>query len=311
MRVLVTGAQGFVGQHLVRHLRAAGHEPIALGRRPFAEGESQGVVADLTDRAATRAAVAEVGPDAVVHLAGVTYVPEVLAAQERSFEVNVLGTDHLFDALRLEAPKARVLHVSSCTVYGAPREEDLPLTESAPLLAMHPYGVQKIGSEVLARRYREAHGLDTVVLRPFNHIGPGQDQRISVIHFAHSIAVAEKAGQPAVLKVGNLEPRRDFLDVEDVCAAYLKVLEHPAPPRVLNVSRGVSTPIRTMLDGLLKLARVPVEVTTDPARLRPADVMDLSGDAQALRAATGWEPTVSLATSLEHIMAHQRSELAS
>lgn len=285
--ILVTGASGFVGSYLTAALDAAGRRWVGIGRSPAPE--SGLVAADVTDRRRILEVVREVAPTAVVHLAAMTYLPEVLAEPLGSSRVNVVGTLNLLDAVRSAAPDARVLAISSGTVYGAPPAEELPLTEDAPLRAVHPYGLQKIAAELLAERARE-DGLDVVVVRPFNHVGPGQDERISVNHFARQIVAAERGEVEPLIHVGNLEPRRDILDVRDVVRAYLALLEAERPPSPVNVARGESVRIGDALDMLIGAARVPVRVEADPSRYRPLDVPDIAGDAGDSGAPPGGAP---------------------
>lgn len=309
MKVLVTGAQGFVGRVMVRALRERGDAVVATGRREAHEVEGAPFVrCDLGEEEAVQELVRDAAPDAIVHLAGMTYLPAVLERPADAFVANVLSAQNLLQAAATWAPDCRVLLVSSCTVYGGPPPEAMPLTETSPLLAMHPYGVQKIGAEVLGLRACEREGQDVVIARPFNHTGPGQDERISTIHFARQIAAAERGEHEPVLLVGNLKPKRDFLDVRDVAAAYLALLDHERPPAIVNVSSGRSIPIRQVLDHLLSAARVSVEVREDPARLRPNDVMDLVGDSSLLREATGWEPRYALEDTFARVLSAARGE---
>ncbi len=302
-RILVTGAGGFVGRVAVTALGAEGYEVVATGRRPSSSVQEL----DVTDADACREAVAKARPDGVLHLAGMTYLPAVLERQQESFDVNVLGTLNVLAAVAAAAPAARVLSISTCSVFGLVEEGDLPLGEDAPLRAMHPYGVQKIGGEVLCRRYRE-RGLDVVVVRPFNHIGPGLHERLSVAHFARQIVDAEEGVREPVLKVGNLTARRDFTDVRDVVRAYLALLCLEQPPPLVHVASGVSIPMSEVLETLCSQARVSLSVETDPSRLRPLDTPDLVGDASLLRERCGWAPRFPIAECLSRVLASVRGE---
>jgi GDP-4-dehydro-6-deoxy-D-mannose reductase len=296
LRVLVTGAGGFVAGHLIPRLAERGHE-VAACRGPKQPG---GV--DVRDAAAVRQRVALDRPDAVVHLAGITHLPKVLADPSAALAVNVNGTLNVLEAVRREAPAARVLIVSSAAVYGSPGPESLPLVEDAPLLAKHPYGVQKIAVECLAERYREDHGADVVVARPFNHLGPGQEPRFAASWFAVQIARVEAGLAPPKLRVGNLEPKRDLLDVRDVVRAYLLLIGPGAPRGLYNVARGESTRIGWVLDWFLERCTVPVTVESDPSLFRPMDAPDLRGSHARLEAATGWRPEIPLEETLAGIL---------
>lgn len=302
-RALVTGATGFVGRVMLPALQSRGFDVVATSRRA-----NDGVRSlDVSDPAACRDMVADVVPDVVVHLAGITYLPAVLERQKESFEVNVLGTANVLDAVRDAAPTARTLLPSTCSVFGNPEAEDLPLKEDAPLRAMHPYGVQKIGVEVLGSAYR-ARGLDIVVVRPFNHVGPGLNPRLSVAFFAGQIVAAERGEREPVMRVGNLEARRDFTDVRDVVRAYLLLLEHDAPPPLVHVASGRSIALGTVLDALRERARVELLVETDADRLRPLDTPDLVGDASLIASTCGWRPEIPLEETWDRVLASVRGE---
>jgi GDP-4-dehydro-6-deoxy-D-mannose reductase len=303
-RVLVTGSQGFVGRILLREFRAAGLDVVGLGRRPGAE-----LLADLEDAESVAEAVARARPNSIVHLAGRTYLPEVAADPRAAWRVNVGGTARLLEAVAATAASARVLLVSSCTVYGDPDPALLPLDEEAPTRPNHPYGVQKLEAEALAAAFRE-RGLEILVVRAFNHIGPGQDPRISVQHFARGLARVRLGLAPPILRTGNLEPRRDFLDVRDVVEAYRLLLEAPQPLLLFNVASGTSVAMGEILARLAAILSVEVEVAPDPARIRVDEAPDLRGDASLLREYTGWRPRIPLDRTLADIAQHALGEAA-
>jgi GDP-4-dehydro-6-deoxy-D-mannose reductase len=300
VRVLVTGARGFVGRHLTTALRARGHEVIEADH-----GAHEGALpVDVTDALAVRAAFDLARPDAVAHLAAQAAVSESLDDPQRTFEVNVGGTLHVLDAARAvaeEGLRPRVLVASSADVYGAQPREAYPLAETAPPLPRNPYAASKAAAEAFALAYARSYGVDAVVTRAFNHIGAGQDERFAVAAFAAQIARVAAGGERRVL-VGNLEPRRDILDVRDVCEAYALLLEGGGSSgEIYNICSGIATTMRELLRRLIEIARVPVEVREDPARMRPADVPLSVGDARKLREVTGWTPRISLAAALRAV----------
>jgi GDP-4-dehydro-6-deoxy-D-mannose reductase len=301
VRVLVTGANGFVGRHLSAALRARGHEVVPADRAVHEEG---GVAVDVTDALAVRAAFDLARPDAVAHLAAQAAVPASLRDPGETFAINAGGTLHVLDAARAlaeEGVRARVLVVSSADVYGAQPREAYPLRETAPPLPRNPYAASKAAAEALALAYAHSFAVDAVVTRAFNHVGPGQDERFAVAAFAHQLARAAAGGEPRVL-VGNLDATRDVLDVRDVCEAYALLLEGAGERgEIYNVASGAGTPMREILRRLIEIARVPVEVREDPERMRPADVPVSVGDPSKLRAATGWAPRVPLAAALRAV----------
>jgi GDP-4-dehydro-6-deoxy-D-mannose reductase len=303
MRVLVTGATGFVGRHLLAALDAAGHEAIALGGPHDA---SPTIVVNLLDAAAVRTAVDDAAPDAIVHLAGQAFVPQSIADPLGTLAVNAGGTAHVLEAARAYRDRThqplRVLVVSSAEVYGIQRPERMPLDETAVVRPGNAYAASKLAAEAYALTWHRSYGLDCVVARPFNHIGPGQDPRFVVPSFARQLADIA-AGAPPLLLVGNLEAQRDFLDVRDVVAAYVLLLANGRSGEVFNISSGHPVAIREVLRQLITIARVPVEIREDPERMRASDLPLLSGDSTKLRAETGWAPRFTLTESLRDIYA--------
>jgi GDP-4-dehydro-6-deoxy-D-mannose reductase len=304
LRVLVTGAHGFVGRYLVTALHERGHAVDEVDRHAAA------IPVDVTDAAEVRAVVLRSRPDAIAHLAAQAFVPAAIADPAATFSVNALGTQHLLDAVRaMGTPSPRVLVVSSADVYGAHDPRDYPLAETQATFPMNPYAASKIAAEALALAYARSYGLDVVVTRAFNHIGPGQDERFAVAGFAAQLArVAE--GLASEVRVGNLESRRDFLDVRDVCAAYVALLEGAgAAGELYNVASGTATSLQEVLRRLITIAGVPVEVREDPARMRPSDVPLSVGDAAKLRAATGWSPSIPLMAALRAVYDDARARV--
>ncbi len=307
---LVIGAEGFVGSHMTGPLAESGLTVVGAGRRPRTDAPlERWHTIDVRDADAVERLVTVVRPSVVVHLAGVTHLPKVLEAPAEAFQVNVVGTRNVLEAVRRHAPAARVLLVSSAAVYGSPSPDLLPLDEDSPLLAEHPYGVQKIAVECLGERYRADFGVPIVIARPFNHLGLRQEARFAASSFADKLAAIEVERAPAVMKVGNLEPRRDILDVRDVVSAYIRLLQMDDFEGTYVVARGRSTRIGDILDLFLKHARCPVTVESDPSLFRKHDAPDLVGSPARLRARTGWEPTVPLEETLLGILDEARARI--
>jgi GDP-4-dehydro-6-deoxy-D-mannose reductase len=287
-RVLATGAGGFVGGHLLD----------ALG------GDAVACAADVADGEALRQALADVRPDAVIHLAALSSVAQSWRDAAATWLVNAIGTVNLLDAVAREARAARVLVVSSSEVYG--RVGDLPVTEDAPVAPISPYGASKAAAEVAAARAARADGLDVVVVRPFAHIGPGQSPTFAVGSWVEQVAALERAGGGTLL-VGDLRVRRDLTDVRDVVRAYLALLDRAVAPGTYNVASGRAVALGDVLDALRAAARCPIEVRVDEARLRANDLPYLCGDASRLAAATGWRPEIDLAATLQDALAAARA----
>jgi GDP-4-dehydro-6-deoxy-D-mannose reductase len=289
MRTLVTGADGFVGRHAVSQLQAAGVETISFA-------------GDVRDAGTCRAQVRGARPDAILHLAAIASVADAWRQPDVVTDVNVGGTRNLLDAVADAAPGARFLLVSSGEVYGAVPESQQPIDEDTPARPPSPYAASKLEAEAVARDA----DLDTVIARPFPHIGPGQDTRFAIASFASQIAEIERGAEP-VLRVGNLDARRDISDVRDVVAAYLALLTGgSAGP--YNVCSGRAVRIGDVLASLLELAERDVEVLPDPARLRPADIPLLLGSPALIERELGWRAGLPLEQTLRDTLTFFRTE---
>jgi GDP-4-dehydro-6-deoxy-D-mannose reductase len=303
-RILITGAAGFVAGHLVPRLRAAfPNAALTLC--------GTGVALDITDAAAVRAVVRAVRPDACIHLAAVTAVPAAAADPDLAWRVNLLGTLGLARAILAEARDCLLLYVSTAEVYGRSFQPGLPLDETALPAPMNTYAATKAAAD-LALGAMLGEGLRLLRLRPFNHTGPGQSPSFVLPAFARQVARIEAGLQPPRLQVGALDPRRDFLDVRDVCAAYVACLERAAtlPPGViLNIGSGVARRIGDILADLLALAGVTAEVETGAALLRRAEIPSASADASAARRLLGWSPQIPWPETLRAVLDDWRARI--
>jgi GDP-4-dehydro-6-deoxy-D-mannose reductase len=300
VRVLVTGALGFVGRHLVHHLQGCGDEVVLLDRHAPEP-------VDVTDGAAVRAAVTAARPEAVYHLAGWADVGASWSDPLAVLRLNAEGTLNVLEACRAAAVD-RVLAVASADVYGIARSEDLPLTEAAPLRPTSPYAATKVAADALAHQAFLGYGLGVLRVRPFNHLGPGQSEHFVAPAIAARIARAERDGKDTVA-VGNLTPRRDVTDVRDVVRAYRLLVEHGQPGEVYNVCSGRDLAIQDLADRLVALADRPLSLVTDRALVRPIDLPVLRGDAGKLRAATGWEPQIPIEQTLSDLLDDLRARV--
>jgi GDP-4-dehydro-6-deoxy-D-mannose reductase len=245
----------------------------------------------------------------IFHLAAVSYVPRSFQDPYGTIANNVLGQVNLLEAVRSLEPPPLVVIVSSSDAYGLVYEHELPVTESQPFRPLSPYGVSKATQDLLGLQYHLTYGLPIVRVRPFTHIGPGQSERFALSGFARQIAEAELGMAPPVLLVGELDVERDLLDVRDVVRAYELLAEPRFSGEVFNLASGVSWSLRALVERLLSLARIPLRLERDPARLRPIDVRVLRGDATALRTATGWQPTIPIEQTLEDMLEYWRRTL--
>ncbi len=308
---LVTGASGFAGSHLVDLLAAEGAELIAWSRRggppPTANGTARWRAVDLVDPADVDAAVAECRPLVVYHCAGNARSSGSPADAGATLEVNVRGTRHLLLALRRHSPAARVIVTGSALVY---EPTGAALEESSPVGPRGPYGVSKLAQEMVALRAAALDGLDVLVARSFNHIGPRQSPDFVAASVARQIALVERGDAEPRLLVGNLEASRDLSDVRDTVRAYRLLADRGSAGEVYNVCRGEAVRIRSLVDALVARARTHIEIVVDPSRLRPSDVPMLVGSNRKIAAATGWRPVISLDQSLDDLLGYWRAAVA-
>lgn len=294
MRVLITGGSGFAGGWLAQARAGAGDQVVGVSRSgalPVGAGEGKAV--DLRDPAATRRAVREARPGVVYHLAALSSVGRSWEEPANTVQDNDATATSVLEALRLEAPRARVVWVSSCEVYGSPAR--LPVCEDAPVAPVNPYAVSKAAGDLLAGVYARAYELEIVRARPFNHAGPGQLPIFIVSSLAQQAAAGTVAGAQTIrIVTGNPDARRDFTDVRDVVRAYRRLAEQ-AVPGIYNVSSGrsVSAAEQVRLLGEI-VAPMRVAHAVDPGLLRAHETMDLRGSNDRLRAATGWQPEIPL-----------------
>ncbi len=300
MHVFVTGVGGFTGLRLARCLLALGDRVSGsyIGEAPRLSGVALHE-ADLLDTAAMEQAIDAAAPDAIVHLAGLSHVGDSWNRMADYFRVNVLGTESLLAA----AGGRRVVVASSAEVYGAVPEAEQPIGEDRPLNPNTPYALTKAAAERLAL-LRGA-----VVARSFNLVGAGQSARFALPAFAAQLAAIDRGKGEAVLRVGNLTARRDFVHVDDGAAAYRLLAERAQPGRTYNVASGTALPISEALDRLMAVSGVRARVEVDPARVRAVDLPLLRGDARRLRA-LGWQPRYSLDDALAELWAEARQAAA-
>lgn len=307
MRVLVTGANGFVGRHTVLDLQQSGHavSGFDLAAAPVSQPAIEFCAGNIQDKDTVNAVVARTKPEACVHLSALSFVPEGWRNPEALFSINLLGTIHLLEAFRHQAPGARILVVSSAEVYGL-RPRPRPVQEDDRLDPDNPYAISKAAADQMALLYARQHGMQVMTVRPYNHIGPGQAPHFVVASFAAQLAAIARrpaSGQaPAILKVGNLDSYRDFSDVRDVARAYRLLLEHGRQGQAYNLCSQKTTTIRTILDQLSDLSGVHPTVEVDPQRYRPAGERPRL-DTTRIETDIHWKPEIPLSVTLRDILA--------
>ncbi|MEW7855915.1 GDP-mannose 4,6-dehydratase [Pseudomonas chlororaphis] len=297
-RLFVTGLNGFVGRHLRSRLDAADSGWELLPAPPF----------DLTQPQSLQDLWPEL-PDAVIHLAGQTFVPEAFRDPARTLQINLLGTLNLLQALKARGFSGTFLYVSSGDVYGQVDENDLPIDEHQPPSPRNPYAVSKVSAELLCLQWGMSEGWPVMVARPFNHIGTGQLGSFAVASAARQIARIKLGLQTPRLEVGDIDVTRDFLDVTDVVNAYLALLRSGVPGQVYNICSGQEHSIRGLIQQLADIAQVEMELVQDPARLRRAEQRRVCGSHARLQAVTGWTPEITIKQSLRAILSDWESRV--
>lgn len=307
MRVLVTGASGFVGRHLVHALARENAEVVACG------GPHDGAEyfpLDLSNPDSLRAAVTAARPDLVFHLAAQSFVPAALESPSSTYDVNILGTARLAEAVRTWGgdPPPRFIFASSAEVYGPREAHEYPLREALERRPVNPYGASKAAAEMLLLADARTFASDVVIARGFNQIGPGQSERFVVASLAAQLARIAGGAEPQMY-VGNLGAARDFLDVRDAVEAYLTLARRGEGAQIYNVCTGRAVTVRDVLRELIAIARVAVEVREDPARVRARETLLSVGDPAKMRELSGWQAQIPLKRSLEDIYEHARAHL--
>jgi GDP-4-dehydro-6-deoxy-D-mannose reductase len=307
LRILITGAAGFVGQHLAGYLADLMPNAELYGttlgdEKPTVPGNLVFCRADLRNPQQINELVADVRPEFIYHLAAQAFVPLSFQDPWDTLENNIRSQVNIIQACLREQIRPRMLVISSAEIYGYVSPDQLPITEDTELRPTSPYAVSKITQDMLALQYCLSHDLPIMRARPFNHFGPGQGENFVAPAFAMQIARIEAGQQEPIIKVGDLSPQRDFTDVRDIVRAYHLIMERGAPGAVYNVACGQAHSIQSLLDHLLAYSDREIEVVVDPDRLRPGDMPILRGDYTRLKQATGWQPQIPFEQTLADIL---------
>jgi len=301
-RLLVTGSSGFVGQHV----REACIHGAALAGWEFHGNPADW---DIRDADAVRRLIEDVRPDGVVHLAAQSFVPRSFEAPQETLEINVIGTANLLQALSGAKFSGRMIFVSSGDVFGRVPDEALPVTEARLPEPRSPYAVSKIAAEQLCLQWQRTEGLDVMVARPFNHVGPGQDSRFVIPALARQIVAISQGRQPPVIEAGDIDTTRDFTDVRDIVAAYAAMLDRGTTGATYLIGSGEERRVRDLLLTMCRLASVEASIRQDPEKMRPAEQRRMVADAGLFRRDTGWQPAIPFETTLNDILDDARNHL--
>lgn len=301
MKALITGSEGFVGHYLRKELEENGYEVTGLD----IQAGDHTIQADLLDAENIRVIIEQEKPDVIVHLAGQANVGRSWKIPQKTMEINAVASINLLEAVRTTCPQAHIVLVGSSDEYGNLGKAGELVSETQPVDPTTPYAVSKVAQENMARVYAKAYGLHICMTRSFNHGGAGQLPGFLIPDFASGIVKIER-GEAASLKVGNLTSRRDFTHVKDVVRAYRLIAEKGKTGEVYNVGSGVTHSAQEILDKLISMARCPVQVEQDPARMRPSDTPVICCDNRKLMQDTNWKARYTLDDILEDVLEFYR-----
>ena len=299
-RLLVTGRHGFVGSTVARIVQTdAAFANWSVVETPEA--------LDLRDATATSDMVAGAAPDAVLHLAAQSFVPDALRDPAATLRVNLFGTLNLLQALKRCGFRGRMIYAGTGDVYGVVPEDALPVAETRLPAPRNPYAVSKLAAEALCYQWTVTDRMDVVLARPFNHIGWGQSERFVVSDFARQVVEIRRGRRKPVVAVGDIDVTRDFTDVRDGVHAYIALLASGSIGEIYNVCSGRETSIRAVLERLATLAGVEITIEQDPVRFRKSEQRRMCGDPAKIKRATGWEATTPLDDSLHEMLRYWES----
>lgn len=312
MKVLIIGAAGFVGGHLIKHLACdCGYEVIAT-KLPHENPDTENAEVknlDILDMNAVSELLAEIKPDHIYHLAAQSSVKVSWDKPQLTADINIKGTINVLEAARGTEKSPKILLVGSGEEYGYLQPDEIPVKEDTVLRAGNIYAATKACQGMLGEIYARAYGMDIIMVRAFNHIGPGQSEIFVVADFCRQAVMVEKGLKEPVISVGNLAAERDFTDVRDIVRAYSALMSGGQSGQIYNVGSGRAVSIQSMLDLILSKTSVSIEVRQDSARMRPSDVPVIAADITRIKNDTGWSPEISLDETIDDIMNYWRKKI--
>ena len=316
MKALITGISGFAGSYLTEFLLDKGYEVFGTFYDKSTFSNLDGFIdritlyqCDIRNYDSMKKIIEKNQPDEVYHLAAISFVPTSLKDPKLTFDTNLYGTLNLYQAVIKQKINPKILFIGSADEYGVVNKHDLPIKEECPLRPMNPYSISKVSADFLSYAYFKNYNLKIIRVRPFNHIGPRQSLEFACSSFAKQIVEIEKGLEGPIIKVGNLEAKRDFTDVRDMVRAYWLAMQKGETGKVYNICSGRAVQIKELLNNLLELSSKKIEIMKDPKRMRPSDNPILQGDCSKFRRRSGWKPEIPLDKTLKDILEYWRNVL--
>ncbi len=321
MKALITGITGFAGSHLADHILKHYPEWKIYGFKRW-RSRDENIIhlmdkvelhdVDVKDFTAVNRFIEEIKPDRIFHLAAQSFVPTSWKAPMETLNTNIAGQVNIFEAIRQHNLQDGTVVQIACSSeeYGMVHPDEVPIKETNPLRPLSPYAVSKVTQDYLGYQYHQSYGIKAIRTRTFNHTGPRRGEVFVTSNFCKQVALIEAKIQPPVIKVGNLEAKRDFTDVRDVVRAYWLAAEKCEPGEVYNIASNKAYRIQDVVDMLIKMASIKIDIEQDPERMRPSDVMILLGDYSKFNQRTGWKPEIPFEKTLEDTLNYWRKKIA-
>ncbi len=302
--ILITGAEGFVGLHLTKVLKESLYKIVPTSYPLLLPKMGEYVPMDILNLEMTEDVLKSHRPDIIFHLAAISSVSKSFRESPLTYSTNVMGTVNLLEAAKSLEKKIRFIFVSTCEVYGGVDN----ILETAKTVLKNPYAVSKYAAELICQNYT-IYDIECIILRPFTHTGPGQSRDFVLPTIASQIAEIEKGKRPPLLELGNINVRREFMNIKDIISAYALAIEKCKPGNIYNISSNKGYTIAEALEIFKKLSKVKFEVKTDPAKVRKVDIPILVGNGKKFKQLTGWKPKFKFEKTIEDLLNYWRAKI--
>ena len=310
MRALVIGGCGFVGRYLTRYLKQCGYETIVTKMHAQQTADEADIVCelDILEKAAVERLLEKTNPDVLFHLAAQSSVAASWNDPGQTIDVNIKGSANVLEAVRRQRKKIRVVLTGSSEEYGKTAPDEMPVSEAQQMRPANVYAATKACQNMIGSIYAKAYGLDIVMTRAFNHVGPNQAPFFVLADFCRQTAEIEAGKREPVIRAGNLDVKRDFTDVRDVVCAYVMLAEKGRAGETYNIGSGQARSIREILQTVINKSTAKIQVEVDEKKLRPIDMTEMRADIQKIQKVTGWKPKICLEQSIQDTLDYWRRE---